>query len=154
MPPHPLPPQCSAAPQAYPPSGLSEGVRKLPKWIQAGCGDKEYFCPEKGATFPADFTPDEMPDLSKHSNFMAEELVKNPAAYQKYKDTKTSSGVTLAKCIKTGVDNPGHPMIKTCGIVAGDEESFTVCHILSPATVLSLLCTTTSVLPSGVRRCV
>ncbi|KAJ9449173.1 Creatine kinase [Diplonema papillatum] len=110
----------------YPPKGLSEGVRKLPQWIQAGCGDKEYFCPEKGALFPASFTPDEMPDLSQHTNFMAETLREHPEAYQKYKDVYTSNGVSLAKCIKTGVDNPGHPMIKTCGIVAGDEESYTV----------------------------
>merc|ERR1712149_169441 len=27
-------------------------------------------------------------------------------------------------CIKTGVDNKGHPMIKTVGAVAGDEESY------------------------------
>jgi len=36
-----------------------------------------------------------------------------------------SQGVTLAKCIKTGIDNPGHPHITTCGLVAGDEESYT-----------------------------
>ena len=29
-------------------------------------------------------------------------------------------------CIQTGVDNPGHPFISTCGIVAGDEESYEV----------------------------
>merc|ERR1719163_1905743 len=34
------------------------------------------------------------------------------------------SGVTLAHCMKTGVDNPGHPHIKTVGLVAGDEESY------------------------------
>eukprot|EP01063_Lacrimia_lanifica_P028277 TRINITY_DN40_c0_g1_i10.p2 TRINITY_DN40_c0_g1~~TRINITY_DN40_c0_g1_i10.p2 ORF type:complete len:456 (+),score=211.98 TRINITY_DN40_c0_g1_i10:102-1469(+) len=118
--------QVSAGLGDYPPKGLSKGVRELPKWIQAGCGDKEYFCPEKGAVFPADFTPDEMPDLSKHSNFMAEVLREQPELYAKYKDTYTKNGVGLAKCIKTGVDNPGHPMIKTCGIVAGDEESYTV----------------------------
>jgi hypothetical protein len=33
--------------------------------------------------------------------------------YHKYKNVKTSMGVSLAACIKTGVDNPGHPMIKT-----------------------------------------
>jgi len=33
-------------------------------------------------------------------------------------------GVNLGHCIKTGVDNPGHPMIKTVGLVAGDEESY------------------------------
>merc|ERR1719316_2404426 len=28
--------------------------------------------------------------------------------------------------MKTGVDNPGHPMIKTVGLTAGDEESYEV----------------------------
>ena len=32
----------------------------------------------------------------------------------------------MAQCIKTGIDNPGHPMIKTVGLTAGDEESYTV----------------------------
>jgi creatine kinase len=41
------------------------------------------------------------------------------------KDKKTASGCTIADCIKTGIDNPGHPHIKTCGIVAGDEECYT-----------------------------
>ncbi|KAF4708862.1 Creatine kinase S-type, mitochondrial, partial [Perkinsus olseni] len=36
------------------------------------------------------------------------------------------AGVNLGKCIKTGVDNPGHPSIKTVGLVAGDEESYEV----------------------------
>jgi creatine kinase len=35
-------------------------------------------------------------------------------------------GVNIGHCIKTGIDNPGHPMIKTVGMVAGDEESYTV----------------------------
>merc|ERR1740117_974566 len=39
---------------------------------------------------------------------------------------KTSTGVTLAMCIKTGVDNPGHPHIKTVGMTACDEESYEV----------------------------
>ena len=29
-------------------------------------------------------------------------------------------------CIQTGIDNPGHPFISICGIVAGDEESYDV----------------------------
>merc|ERR1740130_2566048 len=41
-------------------------------------------------------------------------------------DKKTSTGVTLAQCIKTGVDNPGHPHIKTVGMTACDEESYEV----------------------------
>merc|ERR1719440_1832037 len=65
-----------------------------------------------------------MPDLSNHSSFMAEHLT--PEIYDKLKDKKTSSGCTLAQCIKTGVDNPGHPHIKTVGMTACDEESYEV----------------------------
>merc|ERR1719408_175695 len=38
----------------------------------------------------------------------------------------TVGGITLAHCMKTGVDNPGHPHIKTVGLVACDEESYVV----------------------------
>jgi len=111
-------------PPTYPPRGLSDTVKKLPDWIKAGCGNPEYYCPEKGATFPGGETPEIMPDLSKHNNFMAEYLREHPELYDKLKGKETSLGVTLAKCIKTGVDNPGHPHIKTVGLVAGDEESY------------------------------
>jgi len=110
----------------YPPHGLHPSIRSLPEWIQLGCGDADYICPEKGATFPAKDCPDQLPDLSKHANFMGEFLREHPEVYHKYKNVKTSMGVSLAACIKTGVDNPGHPMIKTVGLVAGDEESYTV----------------------------
>merc|ERR1719487_997220 len=109
----------------YPPTGLSANVRKLPEWIQMGCGDTPYNCPEKQATWAVDgVTPDTMPDLSKHSNFMAEFLVANPGVYDALKGKKTKGGITLAQCMKTGVDNPGHPHIKTVGLVACDEESY------------------------------
>ena len=89
------------------------------------CGDKPYNCSEKNATFAPDGqTPAEMPDLSKHSNFMKEVLTQE--IWDKLKDKKTSGGTTLAECIKTGVDNPGHPHIKTVGVVACDEESYEV----------------------------
>merc|ERR1712070_582692 len=109
----------------YPPAGLSASVKKLPEWIQLGCGDKPYNCAEKNATFAPDGnTPADMPDLSKHSNFMAEVLT--PEMWENLKDKKTSGGTTLAECIKTGVDNPGHPHIKTVGMTACDEESYEV----------------------------
>eukprot|EP00755_Sulcionema_specki_P003666 Sspe_Gene.28193::Locus_12626_Transcript_1_1_Confidence_1.000_Length_1632::g.28193::m.28193/K00933/E2.7.3.2; creatine kinase len=109
----------------YPPHGLSPTVKKLEPWIQAGCGDKWYFCPEKNATFAPDgVTPPEMPDFSNHNNYMAEFLREHKEVYDKLKDKTTKSGVTLAMCIKTGVDNPGHPHIKTVGLTAGDEESY------------------------------
>merc|ERR1711988_811344 len=114
-------------PPSYPPTGLSPSVQKLEEWIQLGCGDSAYNCPEKNATFAVDGkTPDQMPDLSKHSNYMAEVLVKNPQIYDALKDKQTSGGVTLAQCIKTGVDNPRHPHIKTVGMTACDEESYDV----------------------------
>merc|ERR1711937_34889 len=109
----------------YPPTGLAPSVQKLPEWIQLGCGDAAYNCPEKNATFAVDgATPADMPDLSKHSNFMAELMT--PEIYNALKDKKTSTGITLAQCIKTGVDNPGHPHIKTVGMTACDEESYEV----------------------------
>ena len=46
--------------------------------------------------------------------------------YGQLRDKVTVNGVTLDQCIQTGVDNPGHPFIKTVGVVAGDEESYDV----------------------------
>ncbi|NXS30186.1 KCRS kinase, partial [Pomatostomus ruficeps] len=64
------------------------------------------------------------PDLRKHNNCMAECLT--PAIYARLRDKMTPNGYTLDQCIQTGVDNPGHPFIKTVGMVAGDEESYEV----------------------------
>ena len=46
--------------------------------------------------------------------------------YARLRDKTTRHGWTLDQCIQTGVDNPGHPFIKTVGCVAGDEESYEV----------------------------
>jgi creatine kinase len=64
------------------------------------------------------------PDLRKHNNCMASHLT--PAIYAKLVDKATPNGYTLDQAIQTGVDNPGHPFIKTVGMVAGDEESYEV----------------------------
>merc|ERR1712023_226159 len=45
--------------------------------------------------------------------------------YDSLKGKTTAGGCTLAHCMKTGVDNPGHPHIKTVGLVACDEECYT-----------------------------
>jgi len=108
----------------YPPTGLWSGLKDAPEWIKVGCVDDEYYCKEKGANFPADNCPDVCPDLSQHNNIMAEVLRNNPGLYDKLKNKRTKNGVGLAKCIKTGMDNKGHPMIKTVGMVMGDEESY------------------------------
>lgn len=46
--------------------------------------------------------------------------------YDRLRTLKTKLGVNIGHCIKTGIDNKGHPAIKTCGLVAGDEESWTL----------------------------
>jgi creatine kinase len=95
-------------------------------WIKAGCGYLEYLCPEKGASFDPACSTD-LPDLSEHNSYLVDFLKTEAgkAAWEKMKGEKTELGVTLAKCIKTGMDNKGHPNIKTCGLVGGDEECFT-----------------------------
>jgi len=49
-----------------------------------------------------------------------------PDIYRKLEKKKTAAGFTLDMAIQTGVDNPGHPFIKTVGCVAGDEETYTL----------------------------
>lgn len=49
-----------------------------------------------------------------------------PTIYAHLRDKVTPNNWTLDQCIQTGVDNPGHPFIKTVGMVAGDEESYEV----------------------------
>ena len=67
-----------------------------------------------------------MPDLSGHTSIMADVLKKNPSIYDALKGKQTDMEVTLAQCIKTGMDNKGSPMLKTVGMTAGDEESYEV----------------------------
>ncbi|KAM9744432.1 creatine kinase U-type, mitochondrial-like isoform 1-T1 [Menidia menidia] len=66
----------------------------------------------------------DFPDLRKHNNCMAAALT--PKIYAHLRDKTTPNDWTLDQCIQTGVDNPGHPFIKTVGMVAGDEESYEV----------------------------
>ena len=88
--------------ESYPPSGLSASVQKLPEWIQKGCGDKEYICEEKGATFSADSPPADCPDLSKHNSFFSESM--NADIWNKLKDKKpslVSLWLTASKLVST-----------------------------------------------------
>lgn len=64
----------------------------------------------------------DFPDLTQHNNCMANHLT--PKLYAKLRDRVTPNGFTVDQAIQTGVDNPGHPFIKTVGVVAGDEESY------------------------------
>lgn len=81
----------------YPPTGLSASVQKLPEWIQLGCGDKEYMCAERGANFPGDECPAELPDLKEHNSVMADIIKKKPELYGQLKDKKNSNGSWFSK---------------------------------------------------------
>lgn len=70
------------------------------------------------------YDEDGYPDLSNHNNLMAQVLTKD--MWLKLKDIKSDMGYTFDEAIRTGVYNPGHPHIMTCGCTAGDESSFTV----------------------------
>lgn len=62
--------------------------------------------------------------ISEHANCMSKFLTEE--LYNNLKDRTTCNGVTLDKCIKTGLENAGHPTIATVGMVAGDAESYEV----------------------------
>uniref|UniRef100_A0A8C0EMA1 Creatine kinase U-type, mitochondrial n=1 Tax=Bubo bubo TaxID=30461 RepID=A0A8C0EMA1_BUBBB len=85
---------------------------------------------------PATLGAHRYPDLRKHNNCMASSLT--PAIYARLCDKATPNGWTLDQCIQTGVDNPGHPFIKTVGMVAGDEETYEVSGSQSPAVLQAL----------------
>ena len=82
-----------------------------------GLGDDDY------PGFPADACPD-LPDLSRHCSVCADILKAHPEIYEQLKARKTAKGVTLARCIKSGIDNRGHPVLKALGAVAGDAECY------------------------------
>lgn len=64
----------------------------------------------------------EYPDIIRHKNIMARNLTLN--LYAKLRDLRTPNGFTIDDAIQTGVDHKGK--FSTTGIIAGDEESYTV----------------------------
>ena len=67
-------------------------------------------------------TSAEYPELIFNLNLMSKNLT--DYLYSKLRDRRTKNGFTLDEAIQTGVDNIGNH--KSCGIVAGDEESYRV----------------------------
>jgi creatine kinase len=86
--------------------------------VAQGLGDEEC------DGFPADFCPEQLPDMSKHHSIMADVLRANPSIYGRLREKQTKLGVRLSKCIKSGIDNPGHLYLKIVGAIAGDEECY------------------------------
>ncbi|EDL28050.1 creatine kinase, mitochondrial 1, ubiquitous, isoform CRA_b, partial [Mus musculus] len=93
---------------------LTAGILLRPESVGAAAAERRRLYPPSA----------EYPDLRKHNNCMASHLT--PAVYARLCDKTTPTGWTLDQCIQTGVDNPGHPFIKTVGMVAGDEETYEI----------------------------
>jgi creatine kinase len=85
-----------------------------------GLGSDEY------PGFPTDACPETMPAFTGYHSLMADVLKNDKDLYDRLRTMTTPSGVTLAKVIKPGMDNKGHPMIKTVGMVAGDAQCYDV----------------------------
>jgi len=105
---------------------LSAVARRLPEWMHSGLGDEEFYNEQYSATFPATACPPVLPCLDNHHSIMSDVLKAHPELYYQLLHVKSSGGVPLAKCLKTGMDNAGHPMIKTVGFVCGDEDCYNV----------------------------
>jgi len=62
--------------------------------------------------------------LSKSHSIAAKVLRNDPSLYKDLSVFMTKRGCSLARCIKPCVDIPGHPMVKSAGLVAGDAECY------------------------------
>jgi len=76
--------------------------------------------------FPTEVCPDQLPDLQKHFSTLADVLKGDPTIYQRIRGRRTSLSVGLGRCIKVGIDNRGHQLVRTMGLVAGDEECYVI----------------------------
>ena len=74
---------------------------------------------------------EEMPDLSKHNNWMAK--VMTPEMYKRMRARQTKSGFTIDDVIQTGVDNPGTFLIK----FTGSSRSLNGIHTLLSHSILA-----------------
>mmetsp|Transcript_45098 Transcript_45098/g.104484 ORF Transcript_45098/g.104484 Transcript_45098/m.104484 type:complete len:1736 (+) Transcript_45098:116-5323(+) len=100
------------------------------KNARLGLGDEEF------PGFSVELCPEEIPDLSKHHSLMATAMKKDPNLYKTLKGLRTPNGVTFAKVIKPGIDNRGHAMIRSAGLVAGDDACYDTFRALFDAVLL------------------
>merc|ERR1719487_614420 len=63
--------------------------------------------------FSVDSCPEVLPDLSNHHSVMAQVLKNDSGLWGKLKTLRTQKDITFAHCIKTGLENVGHPIVQT-----------------------------------------
>eukprot|EP00439_Symbiodinium_sp_Y106_P086159 s1629_g31.t1 len=64
--------------------------------------------------------------VERFNSIVADLLKRDPELYSRLRTLKTSKGVSLARCIKPGMDNKARNAIRSSGLVAGDAESYSV----------------------------
>lgn len=82
-----------------------------------GLGDSDF------PGFPPDVCPESVPDFAGNCSLMAQVFRDDPAMFSLLRARSTRGGVSLARCIKPGMDAPATGSV---GVVAGDSESYTV----------------------------
>merc|ERR1712080_292223 len=92
--------------------------------------DSEEKKGDKYVVFPSKEPPVKIPDLSEHHNYMGEVLCEKPEIYEQLRTVRSKGSVTLARCIKTGVENPAEFFEKPAGLVIGDLDCFRCFHAL------------------------
>mmetsp|Transcript_16749 Transcript_16749/g.38712 ORF Transcript_16749/g.38712 Transcript_16749/m.38712 type:complete len:956 (+) Transcript_16749:55-2922(+) len=97
------------------------------RWENDPDHQERCFAEEPGlGDYPlAGFMPgDELPDLQQHHSLVADALRNGPDLYQRFRSEATSLGVSVAECIKPGIDFKGHGLVKVAGLFAGDAECY------------------------------
>jgi len=97
---------------------LDEGAEPRDYSLEPGLGDR----PLPG--FADGKSPEDLPSLDQHHSLIADVLRQDASAYESLRHSTTGLGVTLAQCIKPGVDCPGHEMVKVAGLYAGDADCY------------------------------
>lgn len=122
-------------------AGIEPGEPEDEEAEQSRCDDEvEESDEDRG--FPTDCSG-LLPDLSCHHSLVARVLTEEPGVYADLKEARTSLGVSVAQCIKAGIDNKGHKLIKSVGLTAGDALCyFAFRRVFDPVIALSHPCYT------------
>jgi creatine kinase len=88
--------------------------------------------------FGDDVSAEVLPNLRAHHSLVADVLGEDLTIYPRLKSSRTSLGVSLAQCIKPGIDCPGHELVKVSGAYAGDGECYEVYRDLFDPIISSL----------------
>mmetsp|Transcript_43793 Transcript_43793/g.103517 ORF Transcript_43793/g.103517 Transcript_43793/m.103517 type:complete len:959 (-) Transcript_43793:241-3117(-) len=103
---------------------------------QERCFEEE---PGLGDTpLPGFMAGDPLPDLRRHHSLVADALRSDVDLYPRLRSQVTALGVSVAECIKPGIDCPGHELMKVSGLFAGDAECYDLFAVLFKPVIKTL----------------